>query len=559
MQVQTPVQMQVRHFRQQLFWPLQLMPRRDPLADQRPWEAVLTTPGSPWREVVDEYTGDPEDFHERHYQEFVTFLPQVQRFLYGEGATRGAAGRTGGSSSMGVLRREDLKQVRLRLRTEDVPVLLEVEHVDLCFFHDLDVVVLNLEVHAADLPLDVAQELLYRFGRGYPPGWDDQGRGLHCAAMVEWIGADGQVLAASDAGDREVFLAFVAAHRSPRIAAHWRWLMQPLQPDAEGGDAPLRYRQIEYHRMPVMAYLALDEPRELSRPDYVRLGLVSGAAAPAQAAPAGHAQRPQMDALPFGDRHLSDFEQHHCYDRFWCDGGAAPHTRYLCCGHALVVVGRADSAFFTDRERGVLAQFRHQHQLIFLIAHVQKAAMLMFSDRLVVALDTLEIAQASSVKRFKRAVRGNFENFLRFTHRYWFHDLAEQAQARALYRLCADHLGLELLYREVRERVAEMNGYLDTDSLRRQANTVVRLTVVTIAGLIGTLSTGFLGMNLLAEADASWARRLSLFGLTVVASLLLTGLCVVYSKRLSDLLDLLSDERLALSDKWSSWRQHDDR
>ena len=27
----------------------------------------------------------------------------------------------------------------------------------------------------------------------------------------------------------------------------------------------------------------------------------------------------------------------------------------------------------------------------------------------------------------------------------------------------------------------------------------------------------------------------------------------------SDLLDLLSDERLALSDKWSSWRQHDDR
>ena len=38
------------------------------------------------------------------------------------------------------------------------------------------------------------------------------------------------------------------------------------------------------------------------------------------------------------------------------------------------------------------------------------------------------------------------------------------------------------------------------DSLRRQANTVVRLTVVTILGLIGTITTGFLGMNLLAEA-----------------------------------------------------------
>ncbi len=48
-----------------------------------------------------------------------------------------------------------------------------------------------------------------------------------------------------------------------------------------------------------------------------------------------------------------------------------------------------------------------------------------------------------------------------------------------------------------------MNTYLDTDSLRRQANTVVRLTVVTIASLIGTLSTGFLGMNLIDEAAES--------------------------------------------------------
>ena len=41
-----------------------------------------------------------------------------------------------------------------------------------------------------------------------------------------------------------------------------------------------------------------------------------------------------------------------------------------------------------------------------------------------------------------------------------------------------------------------MSDYLDSDALRRQANTVVRLTVVTIFGLIGTVVTGFLGMNL---------------------------------------------------------------
>ena len=47
-----------------------------------------------------------------------------------------------------------------------------------------------------------------------------------------------------------------------------------------------------------------------------------------------------------------------------------------------------------------------------------------------------------------------------------------------------------------------MTNYLEGDTLRRQANTVVRLTVVTAFGLIGTIVTGFLGMNLLALAEA---------------------------------------------------------
>ncbi len=67
------------------------------------------------------------------------------------------------------------------------------------------------------------------------------------------------------------------------------------------------------------------------------------------------------------------------------------------------------------------------------------------------------------------------------------------------------HLGTDALYAEVKERTADMNGYLEADSLRRQANTVVRLTVVKIFGLIGTITTGFLGMNLLAEAESPLA------------------------------------------------------
>jgi len=336
-------------------------------------------------------------------------------------------------------------------------------------------------------------------------------------------------MARSDAQDRDALLAHVSRHRAPRIAGHWAFLLEPLVPDHSALDGTLRYRQIEYYRMPLMGYLALDDPRALTRADFVRLGLVTGA---------GDA------SLPYADPTLADFEARHCYDRFWTDRGAAPNTRYLCSGHSLVVVGDARSAFYACPDRGVLAQFRHQHFLLFLIAHFQKAALLMFSDRLVEALKRLDVNDPASIKRFKRAIRASFEGFLRFTHRYWFHEISEQAHVRALSRLCATHLGLDALYAEVKERIEDMGGYLDADSLRRQANTVVRLTVVTILGLIGTVTTGFLGMNLLAEADAPPLRKLAIFGGVFVVTAALTVYTVVKSKRLSDFLDVLSDDRL---------------
>jgi hypothetical protein len=529
----------VRQLRQVLLWPLRLMPVRGRAEDSGdgprlpPWQ-VLRDLGdaSPWREVVDEYTGEEGAFHERHYNEFVAFLPYVQRFLYGEGRKHGNAGddaRTG--SPMRVFRRSDVAQVRVAARPGEAPLRLDLVHVDLYFFYDIDVVMLNVELRADGLTLAQTQELLYRFGRGYPPGWDAQGQALHCMHSVEWLNADGHVLARSDAQNREAFLAHVCEHRAPRLSEHWAWLLRPLVSDHSEESGPLRFRQIEYYRMPMMAWLAFDEPRDLTRNDFIRLGLVTGAGGGDSAA-------------PYAEQHLADFERRYCYDRFWADAGAAPNTRYLCSGHSLVVVGDAQSEFYGCRDRGVLAQFRHQHFLLFLIAHLQKAALLMFSDRLVEALRDLDIGEPASIRRFKRAIRRSFEGFLRFTHRYWFHEVSEQAQVRALFQMCSTHLGLDPLYAEVKERIADMNSYLDADSLRRQANTVVRLTVVTIFGLIGTVTTGFLGMNLLAEADASFGRKLWLFLLVFVPTIALTMYTMVKSKRLSDFLDAVSDERL---------------
>ena len=536
----------VKHFRLALLWPLRLLTAKGALGPQQhPWQ-VLRDLGeaSPWREVEHDLEVEGSVFQERHYNEFVTFLPYVQQFLYGEGrAQRGDSADAG--PAMRVFRRRDIAKVRVAAREGEAPVTLDVVHVHLYFFFDVDVVILNVEVAGGDLPLSEVQELMYRIGRAYPSGWDERGRALHSLAVAELIGRDGSVLARTDAHEREAFMAHVSRHRAPRIASHWAWLMQPLASAYSEQPGALRYRQIEYHRMPLTAYLALDDPQALTRRDFVRLGLVTGAG------PREPETKRDGGALPYAEPHLDDFERRHCYDRFWSASGAAPWTRYLCSGHALVVVGDAKSAFFTDRERGVLAQFRHQHFLLFLIAHFQKAALLMFSERLVEALKRLHVADPASVRRFKRAIRASFEGFLRFTHRYWFHDIAEQAQTRALFRMTTEHLQTDSLYAEVKERTADMNTYLDADGLRRQANTVVRLTVVTIFGLIGSMTTGFLGMNLLAEANSPLSRRLLMFVLVAAIFSGLTIYTMVKSKRLSDFLDAVSDERLST---WSKFK-----
>ena len=516
----------VRHFRQILLWQLELIAAPSE-AGAAPWE--LLAEGAlrgVWRIVDDEFPDDPALFQERHYGEFATFLPYVQRLLYGEGAARGV-GR--GQSPIRVLRRTDVARARLTYPDAAEPVVLDVVHVDLYAFYDVDVVILVVELAGSDLPLRDAQDTLYRLGRAYPTHWTPEGQGGHCVTRAEWLDAGGAVLAVSDYEKREKYLAHVGRYRAPAIAAHWEFLLTPMVPHHSGQSGRLRYRPVEYHRMPLLAYLAVDRPRALSRAGFARLGLVT---APG---PAG--------VLPFSERYVAEFERLHCDDRYW-DGAADGGSRYACSGEALVVVGGAGDRYFADREMGVLAHFRHQQFLLFLIPHFHKAALVLLSDRLVDAVNHLDVSDPESVKRFKRRIRQIKETFLRFTHRYWFHELSDQAQAKALYRMCRESLDTEHLFAEVRDEIQDMAEYLDSDSLRRQANMVIRLTVVTIVGLIGTITTGFLGMNLLAAHDASWAAKAAYFAVVLVPTGAVTAWTIARSRRLSDFLEALSDERL---------------
>jgi hypothetical protein len=533
----------VPQFREILLWPLQLMTLKEgPQQIHHHWELLARSGEGHWEELLDEFVVDPNQFQERHYREFVTLLPHVQRFLYGEESKGGRAEYR--ESPLRVYRRKDVSEVRIHLHKQLEPVALRVEHVDLHFFYDVDVVILTVEVHAADLPLQLAQEIMFLFGRAYPSGWSEDGTSFHCARLVEWLAADGRVLATSDFEKREKFLASVRRHRAAAIAAHWEYLLEPMVPHHSARSGELRYRQLDDYRMPIMAFLALEDPEALTRADYVRLafGTASG----------------QDDALPFSSCFLQRFETEYCYDRYfergarrqdWCD------TRIMCSGHAFVMVGDEHSPFFTDPERGLLGQFRQQYFLLGLLAHFHRAALLMLSDRLVSAVKRLDIAEDASIRRFRRDIRQTLEIFLRFTHRYWYHEVSDQGQLRDLFHMWTRHLRSERLYKEVRDELHDMSTYLDSDMLRRQSNTMVRLTVVTIFGLIGMTVTGFFGMNLLAWAGEPLVNRVLFFLAVLIPTVALTVYTLVKSRRLADFMDTLSDERLARGKKLAEFRR----
>jgi hypothetical protein len=533
----------VAHFRQILFWPVQLISASGQKSHDHAEAFATLGPNNPWRLVEDEFTGNPSEFQERHYSEFVTFLPPVQRFIYGQGFDN--AQRTCGNTPIKVMRRTDIAAMRVTLTPDTAPIELNVAHIDLYFFFDIDVAILALEFYADDLPLAVAQDVMFRLGRLYPAFWHKDGAPGHCALRTEWLADSGAVLASSDFEDRKTYLAHVGQHRSARLGLHWEFLLKPLVPlDRDKG--ALRYRQLEYYRMPLMAYLALDNADGVSRADYVRLGHVRGSGKATQ---------------PLADHHLTDFEAKHCYDRYHekRDPADWPSTRYMSCNHALVVTGDARNEYFINGEHGLLNSFRHQHFMLFMVAHFQKAALLMFSDRLAEAVNRLDIRNPQAVLAFRSATREALETFLRFTHRYWFHVVSNQDQARDLFDLCRSHLDLDRLYEDVRQEVQEMSQYLENEAMRRQNESVARLTVVTAFGLIGTVATGFLGMNLFDHTGLGALEKVAIFAAVFVPTLVLTVFTIAKSQRLSSFLDALGNETMGVGEKLSAfvkvWRR----
>jgi hypothetical protein len=520
----------VREFRHMLLWPLQLRRLDRGCGHTLPWEALRAQPG-PWKPVADNLLVD-DDSCQLGYREFVYFLPYVQRFLYGFGESDAQT-----PSSLTIFKREDIARVHVRLREDSMPLELEVARLRLIFFYDVDIALMALEVVGRDLPLADVVETMDRFGRPYPPSWESPGQAAHCTYQVEFLDANGKLLTASDYGDRDKYLSLVRDIKQTPLSLHWENLLKPLVPAYLGGGM-LQYYQIENKRIPIMSYLAFDEPRVLTRGDFARIGFATKWGA--------------SDTMPYAPKFLEDFESRYCYDRFW-DGEEAEgamNTRYMLCGPAFTMVTKHGDAC-----RDLVQNFRHQFFQIGVITNFHKASLLNLSNRFSVAVERLRVGDYDSVRHFKQTVRETLELFLRFNHRYWFHEISNQVLAADIYKRWSHQLGSDELYAEVREEARDINEYLDADRTRRSSDNVQRLTVVSACGMVGMVVTGFLGMNLFSHSDLGTLEKTAIFIAVFIPSIALTAFTVLISRRLATFMEALASERMTWSEKTDAFRQ----
>lgn len=520
----------VREFHEILLWPLQLRRINRDTGFTAYWDILAKNPGA-WKKVADPLLIEDESC-EIGYEEFVYFLPYVQRFLYGVGEEGRVA-----QSSLHIFKRDDVTSVRVRLHEGAEPLELEVGRLRLYFFNDVDTALLAFEVYGYDLALEQAVEFLDRFGRPYPPAWEGREHGAHCTDSVEFLGEDGTVLAVSDYNDRARYYALVRDARQTPLASHWEYLLAPLVPAYRKGGV-IKYFQVENKRIPLMSYLSFDEPRSISRGDLMRIGFA--------------AKWGDSDTLPYSASFLRDFESQHCYDRYWDphNPNLGMNTRYAFCGLSFSMITK-----YSDERRDLKRHFRHQFFQIGLIAHFHKAALLNFSNRFSRAVERLDVRNVESVKDFKRNVRQALEVFLRFNHRYWFLEISNQVQAGDFFKRWRHELGTDILYGDVRDEAHDINQYLDNERLRKQADSTMRLTVVSACGMVGTVVTGFLGMNLFEHHDMGSWQRLGIFLVVFIPTVALGVYTVVLSRRLSDFMEALSSEQMTFREKLEKFGQ----
>jgi hypothetical protein len=352
---------------------------------------------------------------------------------------------------------------------------------------------LNPHLQAQPFKLSHALDTVDFLRRTYPGYWAGRPEGGRYPSYREWFDKGNTLLVSppisgsnkTDALERQKneFKQEVFTHRRFPLDSIYASLLSPLAG---------HYVQVEDERIPHLAYISVDDTREITKGDWVRLGFAD--------------YHGDSKKSPYSPQFLKDFDANHCYDRWWSSDKSDDHgsgdnditfnTRFLNVGYGFAAVGSSD--FFNT----VIANdFRRLHTQMALLAHFNKAALLVFSTRLSGSVTLQAVARQIEVKKI-------LEDLLDFTNRHWFNGVSNQLQGGELYAYWHKHLDLEGLYLDVLREAKEANDFLERNSDQRQTKGIERLTQYGLA--FASMSLIIAAISLLVSAGFPFDKPLSL-------------------------------------------------
>lgn len=438
------------------------------------------------------------------YGEFVYFHAYIQDFLYdsgGDGKTRRPLRLFQRATSGHLIFDLDVNASAIAPldsaasaagQTSRLRATLSIERMNLYLF-ELGVAVLAVEVTLKDpmtvemdgvsRPLTLAHVLAMQnaLRRIYPPYFiadlvkQDRSEDIpEYPAALQWSGGS-----ARPPRRPSEWLNHVAQRRRNPIDAVWKEMLAPLTIEESVSDSGRRWRQIIDERIPSMVFVGVQQGTQLEESDFVRLCFMDNPGV----------------GFPYAIGFVGDFEQRHCYDRFWSGGQG---TRYMFSGFSAIVFGTGNPEPGDFFHNTIVQHFRRHYFQIGLLLQMQLAALLSLSHRV---SEAVRERPDIGAPEFRRRMISIEEEMLAFEQRYWFSQISNQDQAREIYQKWIQQTGLDAIYSEVREQVHTANSYLDDREQAAQTSAATRLSVLATFGVIIGAALAFLGMNVLASPD----------------------------------------------------------
>ena len=462
-------------------WPLRLKGSGDGKEPGRESVKLALIAGD-WKPIEDLVKRDGlPDENGYAYAEMVYFHPFVQNFLYGRKNSRPGGRADPTHFDLYRLPRLSGKKLKIEEGTwEEAFVIHEV------LFHSFDgeIAILTLRLGATrPVTWDSARNTVSLMRTAYfqhysvvkeemgqdgvkTPVWRGGGgiEGVHIEGLPGEIG-EGKVDPMDALGTLE-----------PEIYQHWNDLLGPLK------KAGIKARPLGDHRIPVMAFLGLEDPTCLEPEEWFALS------------EADCAQFPRY-APAFRDKALAEAT----YDRWWDRSDPRLRHRYLAgpMTYSAVIAAPADRPPWFERIR---TSWRRQHYQMFLLAHYQRAALLDLQDRIARAADKADWDDAALLREVGSIQR----RMAVFSSSCSFLEISPQVQGQELYSLLRKRLALDSLYEGVINDKALLGNWLVAREEQRSAR---RWEVINLWAIPLALAFTFLGANVFVVPLQDWLKK----------------------------------------------------